>query len=95
MNGQQKFAEAFSIFCNTLGYFGSDKERKDLVQACVIRLHRTTQQALMRNVVLPILQALAEQHANGWTDARNQASCALAHRMLAAVPEDDQYLPLI
>jgi hypothetical protein len=53
------------------------------------------QQQFVAVIIIPILQHLAEQHAQGWVDERNQRSAALAAKMLAAVSEDDLYLPFV
>lgn len=57
--------------------------------------HRTLQQSLVRVVIIPILKRLAQAHKDKAFDARNEASCALAAKMLAAVTEDDLYLPFV
>jgi hypothetical protein len=59
------------------------------------RNHRTLQQMFVRSVILPILEYLAKSYEQGAYDLRNEASCRLASRMLAAVKEEDRYLPLI
>lgn len=58
--------------------------------------HRTLQQEYMRTVVVPTLQKLAEMGERGAYDARNEASCRLAQRLLEAVKDDDDLmLPFI
>lgn len=95
MTSNQRFAEAFELFTSSIGLFGSDKERTQFVQDCFLRLHRTTQQAFMRIVILPVLKSLAQMHNEGYTDLRNEASCALAAKMLSNIREEDEYLPFI
>jgi len=75
---------------NVLGG-GNDK----VVQETFSRQHRTLQQSFVKVVVLPILAQLAEAHETGRVDMRNQAAAALAAKFLAAVKEDELYLPLI
>ena len=60
------------------------------VAAYVPYMHRTLQQSLMREFLIPALKALA---ASG-TDLRNESAVAAAAKMLAAL-EGDEYFPFI
>lgn len=57
------------------------------------RDHRTLQQGVVRSIIRPILERLAEDHAKGWYDLRNESAGRWATKALAAV--EDEYLPLI
>jgi hypothetical protein len=74
---------------------GPSKEKQEAVKQMFGRMHRTLQQEFMRTMLIPILQDLAESERLGYFDARNEASCKLASRMLSVVSEDDLYLPFI
>jgi hypothetical protein len=63
------------------------------VEDGVRRTHRTLQQSVMREVIVPYLKALADQGENGFTDARNADSCRVAKKMLDAAGDD--YLPFV
>lgn len=80
---------------NALNVMGDSKVKKLEVQKVFSRMHRTLQQEFVRTVILPILEGLADAHANGWTDARNEASAKLAYKMLTAIKEEDNFLPFI
>lgn len=53
----------------------------DALKEFVPRMHRTLQQGLMRDFVVPILEVFAEQYENEDFDARNEATCKSAHSM--------------
>lgn len=97
MNGIKSFDERLTVALNevfnslnVLGRNGSETVRE------VFRTqHRTLQQQFMRVVIIPVLQTLSEAHTTARTDPRNDAAARLATKMLAAVTEDDLYLPLI
>lgn len=56
--------------------------------------HRTLQQNAMREIVLPILRSLNHQYEEGRYDARNEASCRMAYKILHELG-DEQGLPYI
>jgi hypothetical protein len=95
MNTTSPFTDALHSVENTLNVLGSDKDRRIVVINWFSTLHRTLQQQFVKVIVLPVLQHLAEDHELGYTDRRNQAAAALAHKMLAATDDNDRYLPFI
>lgn len=73
------------------GSHGKEAEVREVFRCS----HRTLQQNLMREVVLPILKELDAAYQSGAYDGRNQASVDLAHRLLSNVEEFDLFLPYI
>jgi hypothetical protein len=55
------------------------------------REHRTNQQTLVREILIPTIRAMAEQG----TDPRNEASVNLCKKLLAVIEEDGAALPYI
>jgi hypothetical protein len=82
---------AMAEVVSQLGVIGSGREDEETVVRAFSISHRTLQQCFMRVVIIPILRYLAK----GECDLRNKASCVLATKMLAAVTEDDLYLPFV
>ena len=78
-----------------LNVLSGGKARAEIVRSTFFNTHRTLQQQFVGVVIIPILQHLAQAHEFGAVDDRNRASAALASKMLAAVTEDDLYLPFI
>lgn len=78
-----------------LNTLSSDSDSKIAVVHAFSRTHYTLQQSFVRNVIIPILKYLAKEREKGNYDLRNKAASLLAVKMLAAVTEDDLYLPLI
>jgi hypothetical protein len=74
---------------------GSSRKQEEEAVASFVRTHRTLQQCFMRTVIVPILVHLADAYATGNHDGRNKDSCRLASKMLAALSEDDLYLPYV
>ena len=81
---------AFEALVNELES-GDRKGVADAVKLAIRRTHRTHQQLFMKLVLVPALQQFAE----GGSDLRNQASVSLAKTLLAAVVQEDIYLPFI
>lgn len=90
---KERLEEALGTVFSALNVLGGGNS--EVVQDFFSRQHRTIQQAFVGVVIVPVLQQLAKAHAEGWVDLRNERSAALAAKMLAAVDEDDLYLPLI
>lgn len=76
-----------------LNIMGGSRAKEETVVEWFRTTHRTLQQQFVKIVVVPVLRYLAASYANGYTDLRNEASARLAHKMLAAVTEEDMYLP--
>lgn len=91
----QKLQDSLDALEKSLNILGGEKESEDAVTEWFRQLHRTTQQALVRNLILPVLHELDSDYKDGWIDSRNKAAATLAHKMLAAVNDDDTYLPLV
>lgn len=80
--------EQISRFVNTM----SDGHRRAKALGRVMaRDHRTLVQTKM-NVVMSFLKELSQNYKEGRYDARNEASCRLANKMLACL---DKSLPYI
>jgi hypothetical protein len=82
---------ALDVISRKLNYGG--RNTRETVRAWVGAEHRTLQQLFLRNVVKGALEAFAEMHENGWTDARNQGAAEFGKRALEA--NADTYLPFI
>ena len=85
---------AVSEVMNGLNVLSGGKERESDVVGVFRSTHRTLQQQFVKVVIIPVLQQLAKDYEQGFFDGRNQEAAALAAKMLAAVTEDDLYLPM-
>lgn len=90
---QKRLAGVLVEVFNSLNVLGSDNS--SLVKEVFSCTHRTLQQQFVKVVIIPILKQLADAHAEGRVDARNQRAAALANKMLRDVTDDDLFLPLI
>jgi len=72
------FRDALNTMFNEMGMIGGEKETQQAVAEVLKTQHRTIQQAFMRNVIMPAIEQLAQQHASRCYDLRNEASCELA-----------------
>lgn len=86
---------AMSELMSAVNIFGYESDNKASVVATFRMSHRTIQQCFVRLVILPILEHLGDCYNNGAYDGRNEASCRLAAKILAALNEDDTYLPYV
>lgn len=86
---------AMSDVMSAVNTFGNESDIKAEVVLAFRKSHRTIQQCFVRLVILPILQHLGDNYNNGIYDGRNEASCRLAAKILAALSEDDTYLPYV
>lgn len=93
MSSKQLLSDALTGVFNSLNILGSNNS--ELVREFFSRQHRTLQQQFVKVVVIPVLQELAANLAEGRVDMRNAYAANLAEKMLAAVDENDLYLPLI
>jgi len=57
------------------------------------REHRTLQQNLMRDLVIPIIDLLADEHAEGFSDDRNEAAGKLATLIRDTVTKQGGWWP--
>lgn len=80
---------------DAVNIFDTDAKREQEVREAFASQHRSLQQLIVKLLVMPILRQLADSYAQGYYDLRNEASCKLASKMLAAVGDDDTYLPLV
>ncbi len=64
----------------------SGENARTLAHLCT-RWHRTLQQSLVRDFIVPFLRELADNHAKGFSDPRNEASCLFAKRAVAIADE--------
>lgn len=87
--------DVFRDVVDCLNVLGSEKSRQEEIRNVFARTHRTLQQQFVKVIILPVLQELAEMDKRGWVDLRNQQAAMLATKMLAAVDEEDLYLPLV
>lgn len=94
-NRNRELVEGLSIVMTVLNGLGGSGERDIAVADWFARSHRTLQQQFVKVVILPILKNLDVAYTSGFVDGRNQAAAAMAHKMLAALDEQDTYLPLI
>jgi hypothetical protein len=74
---------------------GLGREDKQEIKNIFNREHRTNQQAFIREVVMTILEALAENAKPGYHDLRNEGAVAFAVAALAAQEEARIGLPLV
>jgi hypothetical protein len=89
--------EAMVVLANAANNIGLGKEdREDLINEW-INTHRTLKQEIMRSFIMPLLNQMDNAYEQKYYDARNEASCILAHKMLHndKVGERDVYLPFI
>lgn len=87
--------DAIDNLFHSLNGMGVTKAHEEAIVQTFARHHRTLQQCFMRTVILPILQHLGDNYNNGIYDGRNEASCRLAAKILAALSEEDTYLPYV
>lgn len=92
---ENRLSEAIQQTMSALNVFADDKSRAEIAVFAFQTSHRTLQQQFVSIVILPILRHLAMCHANGIYDARNEASCELAAKLLANVSDAEQHLPFI
>ena len=68
---------------------------KSVVEQIVIRTHRTLQQKIM-GLVIALLEGWAKAYEEKNYDGRNERTCELAHKMIAATGDKyDRTLPYI
>lgn len=73
---------------------GSPKVERDmLIKRLTEHTHRTIQQAIMRNFVVPLILKWAEQAENGQYDARNQATVRTAAELAKVL--EGKFFPTI
>ncbi len=66
---------------------GGRQEHYDYFIAQLNCKHRTLQQSLMRNIIIPLIKMWAGNMVKGWYDLRNQATCELSENILKDVIE--------
>lgn len=86
---------AFSEFIQAISQGCGDVTAQRAIVSNFSREHRTIQQMVVRRLILPILEELARCAVEGRFDLRNEDSCRLAAKMLAAVDEQDKALRFI
>lgn len=92
---QERMSMAVSELVNAVNTMGSEKAAEAGAVMAFRTSHRTLQQNLMRVMIIPILRHLATCAENGTYDLRNEDSCKLAQKMLAAVEEHEQYVRFV
>lgn len=92
---ENRLSDSIKSIMDSLNVIGGGRNTGEVAVYAFQTSHRTLQQMFVLYVLLPILRHLKMCHENGIYDARNEASCALAAKMLAAVEESDTYLPFI
>jgi hypothetical protein len=86
---------SLNTFISDLNTMGNEKASQEAVTVAFNTTHRTLQQTFVRVVLIPILQHLAREYAEGYCDMRNASSGKLATKMLATVTDEDLHLPSI
>ena len=75
---------------------GSNSKRiPETVRNVIATEHRTLQQAFFKQVVMPLVEQMAEGAKTGRFDARNEVSCKCAKKMMDALDPSDVYFPFI
>ena len=76
------------------GYFDYHEKLPPLVERIVYRMHRTTQQQLMKLFVF-IIRGWANAYRAGHYDRRNESTVRLAAKLEECIDQSNEYLPLI
>lgn len=94
LKAAEKIEEALEALRSAV-WNAPDKYQKVAVETALFHQHRTHQQIIMKNVVLPLLDAFTLAAEENRFDARNEASCKLAQTITSRLTPSDRYLPFI
>jgi len=73
---------------------GGREEAANYVVERMLLMHRTLNQALTGNIVIPFVKKMAENYATGNYDGRNEAAVKACYAMAQAIKDIDK-LPFI
>ena len=79
-SGNPEMTDLMKKMIQQLNCIGGRSDAESVV-ATLRSTHRTLQQNFMREVILPAIYLFAWKHRNGWTDARNEETCKIAHEI--------------
>ena len=88
----KELAEKISKFVNNMC---DGRQHAKALGSAMLNDHRTLLQTKIV-IVIEFLKGLSEDYSQGYYDARNEAACKIADKMLSALtPEDIMYIPFI
>lgn len=86
--------DPYDVMSELVNRYGASQSKR-LVAKIILQEHRTLQQNVMRDIVLPLLQGWALMYNNDMYDPRNEGTCKLAAKLVECYENSNIGLPFI